>query len=138
MERQTCRENNLILIISFQLESIIFLPSSIHRFCCCILDGSPRRFIILHLYIFLNLMIDMMRAATAAMKPMIAARRMNISVAIATDSVYCDHVWQLATHISEPSGRKKLSWQGRVLIFSGATSEVSKRTTVKEYLIHFL
>ena len=89
-------------------------------------------------YIFLYLMNDMTTVATAAMKPMIAARRINTSVTITTDSVYCDHVWQLATHMSESSGRKKSSWQGRVLIFSGATSEVSEGITIKEYLIHFL
>ena len=90
---------------------------------------------VLHLYIFLNLMNDMTTVAIAAMKPMNAGRKINTSVAITTDSMYCDHVWQLATHISELSGRKKSSWQGRVLIFSGATSEVSEGITVKE---HFL
>ncbi len=51
--------------------------------------------------------------ATPVMNPMTADNAMITSVLTATDGENSDHVWQLATQMLKPSGRKKFSWQGK-------------------------
>ncbi len=60
-------------------------------------------------YIFLYLNIDMIITASPVPNPMIDDRAIATSVPIVTDCGYCDHVWQLATQMSNPVERKKFS-----------------------------
>ncbi len=64
--------------------------------------------------------------------PIIADRATTTSVLIATDCENSDHVWQLATQNTDPSGRKKFSRQGRrreALVFRGAVPRSSEEAT---------
>ncbi len=75
----------------------------------------------------------MTTTASPAMNPIIAERRITTSVPVTTDGVYCDHVWQLATQISNSSGRKKPFLQGgRALVFREDIPEPPEDTEVQE------
>ncbi len=84
-------------------------------------------------YIFLNLSKDTPITATPVMNPMTADNAMITSVLTATDGENSDHVWQLATQMPKPSGRKKFSWQGKrfgsSLVFREAVPGLPDKTT---------